>query len=377
MSYQGFHLKDQFPSQVTLPAPAQIFDATQCVQTGINPNTSGPLARREPMDRVPEHRSRPRKRSDLRYGGRRNGKFDRAKLLSFIPTSPTGTQDIVANNTLDLNNFHVKFDYIFNQSHRVSVKYLFGDSLKASPPAWRATVSRSPGHEPEHVEFGCTHSRSARRSQLHMDHQPYQGSGKPARLSTVFSTDRSEQQYRPQCVRSQHGSARRGRSDKENFGVPSVYYLGYFGPNGYPVVGGIQGYPIITRPDASYDWQEHFTMIKGTTPSKSVGNIRTHLHQVTARPRAFQSVVLFLRFLLLLHRPYLPLDIQRCYSKQPRRRAERNAAGARGGQRPIVRRHRAPHFPEVVGLYVQDSWKVKPNFTLEVGSTVRRQRSSG
>src|SRR3989441_502748 len=41
LSYQGFHLKDSFPSQVTLPTTAQIFDATQCVQTGVNPNTSG------------------------------------------------------------------------------------------------------------------------------------------------------------------------------------------------------------------------------------------------------------------------------------------------------------------------------------------------
>src|SRR5215469_6168134 len=43
LSYQGFHLKDVFPSQVALPTKAQIFDATQCVITGKNPNTSGTL----------------------------------------------------------------------------------------------------------------------------------------------------------------------------------------------------------------------------------------------------------------------------------------------------------------------------------------------
>ena len=41
MSYQGFHLKDQFPATVNLPAQAQINDALGCVQTGINPNTVG------------------------------------------------------------------------------------------------------------------------------------------------------------------------------------------------------------------------------------------------------------------------------------------------------------------------------------------------
>src|SRR5205807_10313450 len=39
MSYQGFHLKDVFPSAISVPTAAEIFDATQCVQTGANPNT--------------------------------------------------------------------------------------------------------------------------------------------------------------------------------------------------------------------------------------------------------------------------------------------------------------------------------------------------
>src|SRR5947209_1731290 len=41
LSYQGFHLKDQFPALVDVPEPAEIFDATQCVITGVNPNTLG------------------------------------------------------------------------------------------------------------------------------------------------------------------------------------------------------------------------------------------------------------------------------------------------------------------------------------------------
>ena len=41
MSFEGFHLKDVFPSLVDAPTPAEIFDATQCVQTGVNPDTAG------------------------------------------------------------------------------------------------------------------------------------------------------------------------------------------------------------------------------------------------------------------------------------------------------------------------------------------------
>src|SRR5258705_8648797 len=40
LSYQGFHLKDVFPSQVNLPAQAEIADAIACVASGSNPNTS-------------------------------------------------------------------------------------------------------------------------------------------------------------------------------------------------------------------------------------------------------------------------------------------------------------------------------------------------
>ena len=58
-----------------------------------------------------------------------------ANLLSFIPTSTTGFLNIAGQNKLDINNFHVKFDHIFNERHRVSVKYLFGDSLNNQPAA--------------------------------------------------------------------------------------------------------------------------------------------------------------------------------------------------------------------------------------------------
>jgi len=39
-----------------------------------------------------------------------------------IPKSKSGLANIAANDSLDNNNFHVKFDYVFNESHRVSVK---------------------------------------------------------------------------------------------------------------------------------------------------------------------------------------------------------------------------------------------------------------
>ena len=120
VSYQGFHLKDIFPSAVNLPAQAEINDALGCIATGTNPNSVG--------DPTPA--------ACLNTGPAQVSPIGQ-NLLSFVPLAPSpgALVDISANNALDLNNFHVKFDYIFNQSHRVSVKYLFGDSLNNQPAA--------------------------------------------------------------------------------------------------------------------------------------------------------------------------------------------------------------------------------------------------
>src|SRR4029077_6132079 len=120
MSYQGFHLKDVFPSAVNLPAQAEINDALGCITTGTNPNSVGDPTPAACLNSAPTQVSSIGK-----------------NLLSFVPLAPSpgALVNISANNALDLNNFHVKFDYIFNQSHRVSVKYLFGDSVNNQPAA--------------------------------------------------------------------------------------------------------------------------------------------------------------------------------------------------------------------------------------------------
>ena len=48
-----------------------------------------------------------------------------------------------------------------------------------------------------------------------------------------------------------------------------MYHLGY---GGY--IGGVQGYPISTRPDATYDWSEHFSWVKGNHTIKFGGNFQ-------------------------------------------------------------------------------------------------------
>jgi hypothetical protein len=91
MSYQGFHLKDVFPARVPVPKPSEIFDATQCVKTGINPNTSGEAvlsAAGAPLCL----NTGPGPGPDQIFGTADDGQVSSigSALLSVVPTSTTG-----------------------------------------------------------------------------------------------------------------------------------------------------------------------------------------------------------------------------------------------------------------------------------------------
>src|SRR6266478_4031230 len=263
MSFQGFHLKDQFPSRVTLPAQKEIDDAMACVMTGNNPNSVN-----DPNPATCINNGVPGPGPDQIVGTLDDGIPSTlgSNLLSFIPLAPSpGTKvNIVANNTLDVTNFHVKFDYVFSQSQRVSVKYLFGDSFQSQPSA--PGVPQSAG--PLATSPNMWNSVAPTRAQLAGINYTWTISPTEV-LESRFGYQRFSQRIGvnnnidPSALGINTGPLGAGPQDTENFGVPALYYLGYFGASGYSVVGGIQGYPIVTRPDASYDWQEHLTMIKG------------------------------------------------------------------------------------------------------------------
>ena len=379
VSFQGFHLKDVFPSQVDAPTPEEIADATQCVTLGTNDNTSGTIG----PNGVPWTsclNTGPGPGSDQIFGTTDDGTVNvvGANLLSFIPTSPTGTLNVASANALDVTNFHVKFDYVFNQSHRVSVKYLFGDSLGNQPAA--PGVMQSTG--PKATSANMWNSVAPSRAQLAGLNYTWTISPTKVLESRVGYTRFSQRiglnnDIDPNALGLNTGPLGLGTQDKENFGVPAAYYFGYFGNNDYSVVGGVGGYPIITRPDSTFDWQEHFTMTKGNHTIKIGGQFQNG-YTKSRRDRSRTNMYFYY------------YGFQGCGSG-PSPVCDPIFASTDSDGNPLVTQsnHVAAlnelllgltesasrsfgvttrHISQnSVGFYVQDSWKVKPNFTLEAG----------
>jgi hypothetical protein len=370
MSYQGFHLRDSFPSQITLPTTAQIFDATQCVQTGVNPNTSGTIG----PDGNPWTtclNTGPGPGSDQIFGTADDGTVSSigANLLSFVPTSATGTANITADNSLDLNNFHVKFDYIFGPSHRLSVKYLFGDSLQSQPAA--PGVPQSVG--PLATNKNMWNSVAPTRAQLAGLNYTWTITPNSV-LESRFGYQRFSQRIGvnnnidPNALGINTGPLGASSADTENFGVPAFYGLGYFGASLYPLVGGIQGYPIITRPDASYDWQEHFTAIKGNHTIKIGGQFQD-AYTKSRRDRARSGLGLYYYgFTSCAASGNCGSQFAKVTESNPVAALNALLLGLSDSDSRSFGVTNRRIFQKSLGLYVQDSWKMKPNFTLELGA---------
>ena len=379
VSFQGFHLKDVFPSKVDVPTPAEIADATQCVTQGTNDDTSGTIG----PDGNPWKtclNTGPGPGSDQIYGTMDDATVNSigANLLSFIPTSPTGSLNVASSNALDVTNFHAKVDYVMSESQRLSVKYLFGDSLGNQPAAPGVLPSAGP------KATGPSMWNSVAPSRAQLAGLNYTWTISPTKVleSRVGYTRFSQRiglnnDIDPNALGINTGPLGAGAQDKENFGVPTAYYLGYFGNNDYGVVGGIGGYPIITRPDSTFDWQEHFTMTKGKHTIKFGGQFQKG-YTKSRRDRGRTNMYFYYYGFQGCGGGATPACDPIFASKDadgnPLVTQSNHVAAlnelllglTEGAQRSfgVTTRH---IYQNSVGFYVEDSWKVKPNFTLEAG----------
>src|SRR6267378_2877561 len=254
-------------------------------------------------------------------------------------------------STASNNEFGVKFDYKFNQSNSLAVRYIFGDSLQNGPPF--AGLPPNPA-----FQQNLFNSLAPSRAQMAGVSWTWNISNNKI-LESRFGYTRFSQlidvnnKIDPKSLGIDTGPL--GAAD---FGIPYVYmyHLGY---GGY--IGGVQGYPLSTRPDATYDWSEHFSWVKGNHTIKLGGNFqRAYTNSIRNEARTGLAVGYFSSYAPIAPGYY-------GYGEDAQNDVEQLLLGkADFANRSFGDTHR--HITQnSVGFYAQDDWKIKPRLTLNYG----------
>ncbi len=265
-------------------------------------------------------------------------------LLNYFPVTDSGNYITSTPTTATLDSFGTKFDYKFSSTNSIAARYLFGDSLQSAPPF--AGLPPAPGIKPD-----LFNSVADSRVQL-LGFSWTKGFGANKILESRFGYTRFSQllginnKIDPNSLGIDTGPL-----SPADFGVPYVYmyHLGY---GGY--IGGVQGYPLSTRPDATYDWSEHFSWVKGNHTIKIGGNFQ---RAVTNSLRNNARTGLTMGYFSYYFSPLggVADDVLELLLGKADL-ADRSFGNT---QRYITQNS--------IGLYTQDDWKIRPNFTLSYG----------
>ncbi len=266
-------------------------------------------------------------------------------LLNFFPTDPSGVIIAKSPTTAGANTFGVKFDYRLNDKNSLAVRYIFGDSLQSAPPY--AGLPPGPG-QPADLFNSVAPSRAQMAGVSLISNF---GSNKILESRVGFTRFAQllgiQNKIDPKSL-----GVDTGPLSPADFGVPYVYLLP-LGYGGY--IGGVQGYPITTRPDQTWDWSEHFSWVKGNHTVKFGGNFqRAYTNSLRNNARTGMLLGYFSYYTSISGDP-----IQDSIEELLLGKAD-NANRAFGD----THRHLVQNS---VGFYVQDDWKIKPRLTLTYG----------
>jgi len=266
-------------------------------------------------------------------------------LLNFFPITATGTLIAQTPTTAKLDEGAFKIDYQLNKNNTISGRYILGDSFQSGPPFAGLPAG---GSNPANL----FNSIAPTRAQM-------------AGLSWTWTMNNSK------VLESRLGFTRfaqiiginnkidpkklgvdTGPLSPIDFGVPYVY-LAPLSYGGY--IGGVQGYPITTRPDQTWDWSEHFSWVKGTHTIKFGGNYqRAYTNSLRNRARTGLALGYSVK-----STGYTPATVQDAVEELLLGRADSATRSFGDTQRYL--------FQNSLGFYGQDEWKVKSNFTLTYG----------
>ncbi len=273
-------------------------------------------------------------------------------LLNFFPTSsvpnPNGFGGLFTAQTpttASSNGFGTKFDFKLNDKNTIAVRYIFGDSFQSAPPFAGLPAAGS--------QASLFNSVAPSRAQLAgVSWTTNIGNNKilESRLGyTRFSqTLGINNKIDPKSLGIDTGPL--GAAD---FGVPYVY-LYHLGYGGY--IGGVQGYPLVTTPDATWDWSEHFSWVKGNHTIKAGGNFqRAYTNSIRNDARTGLAAGYFTSYAGYINGDGVQSDVEQLLLGK-----------ADLADRSFGNTHR--HIVQnSVGFYLQDDWKIKPRFTLSFG----------
>jgi carboxypeptidase family protein len=248
------------------------------------------------------------------------------------------TQTISSPNTDKMGSFIIRVDHKMNDKMQLSGRYMFADSTQ-SAPLGGYTLPPAPGSGLGPDAFN---SIAPTRVQLAGATWTYSISANKI-LDVRFNWSRYAQILAPNNkVDPKSLGIDTGPLNPADFGVPPVYASSVT----YGNPGGIQGYPLSTRPTQTYDVSSRVSWIKGTHSFKFGGNYQyASTYSLRNRARSglfsFQNNFETLMDQLLLGR----LD---------------EAARSFGD----TSRHL---YQPSLGLFFQDEWKVTPRVTVSYG----------
>ncbi len=185
-------------------------------------------------------------------------------LLNYFPITGNGTLIQQIPTTASSNEFGTKFDYKLGQHHSFAVRYLLGDSLQSGPPF--AGLQAGGGHPAD-----LFNSFAPSRAQMAGLSWTWNVSNNKILESRLGYTRFAQLIDVNNKVDPKSLGIDTGPLSPGDFGVPYVY-LYHLGYGGY--IGGVQGYPLTTRPDQTIDWSEHFSWVKGNHTIKLGGNFQ-------------------------------------------------------------------------------------------------------